>query len=119
MENCIFCRIAAKEIPAQILFEDAQVVVIPDAHPAAPTHLLVIPKKHIPSLNELEPGDVCLAGHMVLVGREMARKYGIAESGFRLVINTGPQAGQSVYHLHLHVLGGMQMPVGLQVKGLQ
>ena len=119
MENCIFCRIAAKEIPAQILFEDAQVIVIPDAHPAAPTHLLVIPKKHIASLNELPPDGAALAGHMVEVGREMAKQAGIAESGFRLVINTGPQSGQTIYHLHLHVLGGMQMPVTLQVKGLK
>ncbi|HBF40856.1 MAG TPA: histidine triad nucleotide-binding protein [Anaerolineaceae bacterium] len=118
MDNCVFCQIIAGKIPAQILFEDAQVIVIPDAHPAAPTHLLVIPRKHIPSLNELEADDTDLVGHMVIIGREMARKAGIAESGFRLVINTGPQAGQSVYHLHLHVLGGMQMPVGLQVKGL-
>jgi len=118
MENCIFCRIVAKEVPAQILFEDAQVVVIPDAHPAAPLHLLVIPRQHIRSLNELPTDGENLAGHLVVVGREMARQAGIAESGYRLVINTGPQSGQSVYHLHLHVLGGMQMPVGLQVKGL-
>jgi len=118
MENCIFCRIAAKEVPAKILYEDAQVIVIPDAHPAAPVHLLVIPKVHIPSLNELSADAENLAGHLIVVGREMARQAGIGESGYRLVINTGPQAGQSVLHLHLHVLGGMQMPVSLQVKGL-
>ncbi len=119
MENCVFCRIIAKEVPAQILFEDAQVIVIPDAHPATPVHLLVIPKQHIRSLNELPAGSENLAGHLVIVGRDMAMQYGIAETGYRLIINTGPQAGQSVYHLHLHVLGGMQMPVGLQVKGLR
>lgn len=118
MENCVFCRIVAKEVPAQILFEDSQVIVIPDAHPAAPVHLLVIPKQHIRSLNELPLDSENLAGHLVIVGRDMAKQYGIAESGYRLVINTGPQAGQSVYHLHLHVIGGMQMPVGVQVKGL-
>ena len=119
MENCIFCRIVAQEIPAQFLYEDDRVIVIPDAHPAAPTHWLVIPKKHIASLNDLTPEDEPLAGHLVWVGRQMAQQAGIAESGFRLVINTGPQAGQTVFHLHLHVLGGTQMPVTLQVKGLK
>jgi histidine triad (HIT) family protein len=117
MDNCVFCQIVAGKVPAQILFEDAQVIVIPDAHPAAPIHLLVIPRKHISSLNELEPEDEGLVGHLVLVGRFMAHQAGIAESGFRLVINTGPQAGQSIFHLHLHVLGGMQMPIGFQHKG--
>ena len=106
MSDCLFCRIARKEIPARLAHEDDQVVAFEDISPQAPTHTLIIPKQHIATLNDVGPGDEPLLGHMVQVASQVARARGLSESGFRLVANCMEGAGQSVFHLHLHLLGG-------------
>jgi histidine triad (HIT) family protein len=110
-QNCPFCEIIRRTKPAAIIFEDDQVVAFKDHHPVAPVHILVIPKKHFDSMNDISSADEALLGHMVRIGRLMAEEAGIGRSGYRLVINTGPHAGQSVFHLHLHVIGGKYLPV--------
>jgi len=106
MSGCIFCRVAAHEMPARIAYEDEQCLVFHDINPKAPVHLLVIPRKHIVSLNDNLDQDKMLLGHMMaLVGR-MAREHCIDGSGYRTVINTNAGAGQSVFHLHFHIMGG-------------
>ncbi len=105
MLGCIFCQVAAGQKPATIFHEDDRCVVFQDINPKAPVHLLVIPRKHISSLNE-ENLDENLLGHLLAVAAKMAREKGIDGSGFRTVINTNAEAGQTVFHLHLHVLGG-------------
>lgn len=102
---CLFCKIAAKEIPAKILFETDDVVAFHDINPVAPIHVLVIPKKHVVSVGEAAPEDEALLGKVLLAARRVADELGVNE-GFRIVANTGPAAGQSVFHLHAHVLGG-------------
>jgi histidine triad (HIT) family protein len=104
--ECLFCKIIAGESPAQILHRDHQVTAFRDTHPIATTHVLVVTNRHIASVNELVADDDDLVGHMVMVAKDMAEKEGIAESGYRLIINTGKHAGQSVFHLHLHLIGG-------------
>jgi|LSQX01.3.fsa_nt_gb histidine triad (HIT) family protein len=104
--GCIFCQMAAHERPAEILYEDEHCVVFPDIHPQAPVHLLVIPRRHIGSLNDLVEADRNLIGHMMTVVGLMARRQGIDRTGYRTVINTNAEAGQTVFHLHIHVLGG-------------
>ena len=113
-KDCLFCRIIAKEIPSTIVYEDDQMIAFEDINPQAPTHILVLPRKHIASLNEITPEDAPLVGHMHLVAAKIARQRGIAESGYRTVLNNGRGAGQSVFHLHLHLLGGrgMRWPPG-------
>ena len=106
---CLFCKIANKQIPAKIAFEDDDVLAFHDINPGAPTHLLVIPKQHIASLAEAGPGDQALLGKLLLAARRAAEEAGLLASGFRVVVNTGPDAGQSVHHLHVHVLGGRAM----------
>lgn len=106
---CLFCKIAAKQIPAKIAFEDDELVAFHDINPGAPTHLLVIPRKHLTSLDEASADDQALLGKLLLACQRVAREQGIAQSGFRVVANTGPNAGQSVFHIHLHVLGGRAM----------
>jgi histidine triad (HIT) family protein len=106
---CLFCKIANKEIAGKILFEDDHLVAFSDINPQAPTHGLVIPKKHIVSLNEATPADAELLGRLVLAAQRVAREAKLADSGWRLVVNNGAHAGQSVFHVHLHVLGGRQM----------
>jgi histidine triad (HIT) family protein len=108
MTDCIFCRIARHEIPANVVREDDDCIAIRDLQPRAPVHVLVIPKRHVASVTELDESDETLAGHLLVVAREVARADGVAESGYRLVLNAGPDAGQSVDHLHLHVLGGRE-----------
>jgi histidine triad (HIT) family protein len=105
-EGCLFCRIAAGEIPAKLVYEDDDVVAFRDINPQAPTHILIIPRRHIASVNDLEAGDAELVGRLYLAARELAEREGIAKSGYRLVLNTGPGAGQTVDHIHLHLLGG-------------
>ncbi len=107
--NCLFCKVIAGEIPAEIIQRDDRCVVIRDINPQAPTHLLVIPTDHIESLNEASRRDEPLLGHLLRVGARVANQAGLDESGFRTVINTGEGAGQSVFHLHVHVLGGRTM----------
>lgn len=109
MAECVFCKIAAKELESEIVHEDGDVVAFRDVNPQAPTHILVIPKKHIESTNELAPGDDGLIGKLVRTGVELARKEGHGENGYRLVFNCGAHAGYSVFHVHLHVLGGRRM----------
>lgn len=106
MEQCIFCRIAAKEVPTKIAYEDDDFVAFHDINPQAPVHILVIPRKHIPTLNDASPEDSVLLGKLILVTKGLARQLGIAESGYRLVLNVNRGAGQSVFHLHFHLLGG-------------
>ena len=105
-DNCIFCKIIAKEIPAQIVYENEHVLAFDDLNPQAPCHVLVIPKKHITSGNDMTPEDRECLGAMLLAGSKVAQIKGIADDGYRFVMNTGQDGGQSVYHIHLHVLGG-------------
>jgi histidine triad (HIT) family protein len=106
MGDCIFCRIVDGSAKAEVIFRDEQVTAFRDIHPAAPKHILVVPNKHIPSLNEISQADEPLIGHLFSVVRQIAEQEGIAEEGYRLIINTGTYAGQVVPHLHLHLLGG-------------
>jgi histidine triad (HIT) family protein len=103
---CLFCKIAAKEIPSKILFEDADLLAFHDINPGAPAHVLVIPKQHLTSLADATPEQAALLGKLLLAARRAAEITGVAASGYRLVANTGPDAGQSVFHLHVHMLGG-------------
>jgi histidine triad (HIT) family protein len=105
MSACLFCKILAKEIPAKIVYDDESCVAFQDINPQAPVHLLVIPKKHFASTQEASATDELLIGHLHLVAAQLARQHNIAE-GYRVVVNTGADAGQTVFHLHLHVLGG-------------
>lgn len=109
MEECIFCRIANGKAPAEVLFQDERALVIRDINPIAPIHLLVIPKRHITSLNDAHPADEADLGYLFLLARQTAEEAGVDLSGYRLVLNTGPDAGQSVQHLHLHLLGGRRL----------
>ena len=104
-ENCLFCKIATKKIPAKLVFEDDHVFAFEDISPQAPTHILICPRKHFASLNEATPEDQAVVGKLQLVAAEYARKLNLLE-GYRTVLNTGRGAGQSVFHLHLHLLGG-------------
>src|SRR5262245_59120875 len=106
---CLFCKIVKKEVPAKILFEEDELLAFHYIKPAAPTHVLVIPKRHVTSLTDVRPEDALLLGKIVAAASRVAEQAGIAESGYRLVINTGPNAGQSVFHVHMHVLGGRAM----------
>ncbi len=107
--DCIFCQIVAGKVPSNILYQDEEVIAFPDINPLAPTHLLIIPKRHIPSLSHLPEAELSLIGHMVDVANQLARKEGIAEKGYRLAINCGEQGGQLVPHLHMHLLGGKKL----------
>ncbi len=114
MSETLFGKIASGEIPVDLLYEDEDVVAFRDINPQAPVHLLVIPRKPIPTLNDVQPEDAALIGKLFLVAARMAAREGIAESGYRTVVNCNAGAGQTVYHLHLHVLGGrpLQWPPG-------
>jgi histidine triad (HIT) family protein len=114
MEDCIFCKIVAGDIASSQVYNDQFVTAFRDINPAAPTHILIIPNKHIASVNELSMDDEQLMGHLFTVARQIAFQEGIAESGYRLIINTGPDGGQEVFHIHLHLLGGQEMrhPMG-------
>lgn len=107
--DCIFCQIVAGEVPSEIIHQDKRVAAFRDINPQAPLHLLIIPKKHIPTLADLSQEETSLAGHMVEVANQLARIEGVTESGYRLVINSGQEGGQLVPHLHLHLLGGRQL----------
>ncbi len=104
-EKTLFQKIADREIPAQLVYEDALSFAFRDIHPQAPTHILIVPRKPIPSLDELEAGDESLVGHLFTVARILAEREGLKD-GYRTVFNCGPAAGQTVFHLHLHLLGG-------------
>lgn len=104
--SCIFCKILSGESPAAILYRDGLLTAFRDIHPVARTHILIIPNRHIASVNQLEPGDEFLVGRMVLLAKELAAREGVAENGYRLMINTGAHGGQTVPHLHLHLIAG-------------
>ena len=106
-DSCLFCRIVRGEIPAKLVAETPECVAFRDIDPKAPTHVLVIPREHVASLNEA--ADPALVGRLALVAADVARSEGLAERGYRTVINTGPDAGQTVFHIHLHLLGGRHL----------
>lgn len=106
MSNCLFCRIIARDIPGTIVYEDDRIVAFRDVNPQAPMHVLVVPRRHLASLNDLAPGDDGLVGEMVRRAAAIAREHGHADRGFRTVFNCNADAGQTVFHIHLHVLGG-------------
>ena len=107
--SCLFCRILAGEIPAKMVFEDDTLVAFHDINPQAPVHVLVVPRRHVPTLNDLTPDDDALIGAMMRRAAAIARDLGIAERGYRTVFNCNRGAGQSVFHIHLHLLGGRSM----------
>lgn len=109
MTDCIFCKMIAGEISPDVVYEDDQVLAFRDVNPQAPVHVLVVPRRHIATLNDLERDDAALVGAMYLAAKHVAEQEGIAERGYRTLINCNPEAGQSVFHLHLHVLGGRPM----------
>lgn len=107
--DCIFCQIAAGKILGEILYQDEEVIAFRDINPVAPTHLIIIPKRHIPSLTHLSETETPLIGHMVNIANQLAKREGISESGYRLAINCGREGGQLVPHLHLHLIGGRKL----------
>ena len=107
--DCLFCRIARREVPATILFETERVIAFEDIRPKAPVHVLVIPRVHFASLDEAPEGSEGLLGELLVAARRAAREKGVADTGFRVVLNTGPDSGQEVRHIHLHVLGGRRL----------
>jgi histidine triad (HIT) family protein len=109
MSDCLFCKIAVGGIPAKVVHEDDRTIAFRDINPQAPTHILVVPKKHIPTLNDVrEPEDAALVGYLHQVAAELAKREGLTD-GYRTLFNTGRGAGQTVFHIHLHLLGGRQM----------
>jgi len=106
-DACLFCRIVAKEIPAKIVAETADCVAFRDVNPQAPVHVVVVPRTHVPSLNEVT--DATIVGKLAQLAKDLAQREGLAERGYRLVINTNADAGQTVFHLHMHLLGGRKM----------
>ena len=111
MNDCIFCKIINKEIPSSIVYEDSEIIAFRDINPVAPIHILVIPKKHIESLIDLKQEDELLIGKIYTVINKIAEQEGIAESGFRVIVNCGEDGGQEVRHLHYHLLGGKKLGV--------
>lgn len=109
MSDCIFCKIIAGDIPCDKLYEDKDILAFNDINPEAPVHFLIIPKKHIATINETSQDDQMLLGKMILKAKELAAKQGINESGFRMLINCNEDAGQTVWHIHLHVMGGAKL----------
>ncbi|MEW6161766.1 MAG: histidine triad nucleotide-binding protein [Nitrospirota bacterium] len=107
--ECVFCRIIEKELPAKIIYEDDLSVAFEDVNPQCPVHTILIPKKHISTNLDIKEEDNALIGHLFQVANRIARDKGIAERGFRLVMNCNPESGQTIYHLHLHLLGGRRM----------
>lgn len=107
--DTIFAKIARKEVPAQIIYQDNDVTAFRDLNPAAPTHILIIPNRIIPTLNDATADDERLLGKLMLTAQKLAKELGIADGGYRVVVNCNPDGGQSVYHIHLHLLGGRKM----------
>ncbi len=104
--DCIFCKIIKKEIPSKIVYEDENIIGFEDINPQAPIHILIIPKEHIPMINDLRDNHSKLIGDMIIVAKKLAKEKGISGTGYRLVFNNGENAGQEVFHIHLHLLGG-------------
>jgi histidine triad (HIT) family protein len=109
MDDCVFCNIVNKTIQSQILFENENLIVIKDILPKAPVHLLIIPKTHLLSINHIGSEHQALAGEMIFLAKQMAEKFGVAETGYKLVFNVGRDGGQVIPHLHLHLLGGKKL----------
>ncbi len=109
MSDCLFCNILAGKIPGTIVHEDDSVVALEDVNPQAPVHILIVPRKHIRGMNDLVEDDAGLIGHIHLVAGNLSRKKGISESGYRLLCNCGPDAGQAIDHIHFHLLGGRSL----------
>jgi histidine triad (HIT) family protein len=109
VEKCEFCEIVAGKDEGQIIFQDREVTAFRDIHPAAPTHVLIVPNRHIATINDITENDESLLGHMFVIAHQLAKDEGVANSGYRLVINNGPDAGQMVFHIHLHLLGGHRL----------
>jgi histidine triad (HIT) family protein len=107
--ECLFCRIVAGQLPVELLHEDTEIIAFRDVNPQAPFHCLVIPRTHIATINDIQPAQAALTGRLLLVAAQLAAAHGCAEDGFRVAMNCNRQAGQSVYHIHLHVLAGRQM----------
>lgn len=107
--DCLFCEIAKKEIPSEMVYEDDQVFAFKDIHPLAPVHVLIIPKRHIESVNDLVETDESLAGHLILIARKIAKDLNISEEGYKLLFRVGKHGGQEVEHLHLHLIGGAKL----------
>lgn len=108
-DECLFCKIANGDIPAELLLQNDDLVAFNDISPQAPIHLLIIPKKHIATVNDLTETDGEIVSKLIMCAKTLASEKGIAESGYRLLLNTNPQGGQTVYHLHMHLLGGRQL----------
>jgi histidine triad (HIT) family protein len=113
-DSCIFCRIVLNEIKADIVYRDEEVTAFRDIQPAAPTHILIVPNRHIESVNLLETADENLMGHLITTAAKLAKEEGIELGGYRLIMNTGADGGQTVFHIHLHLIGGQMMkyPMG-------
>ena len=109
MTDCIFCKIAAGDIPATTLYDDGEVLAFRDINPEAPIHLLIIPRKHIPTLNDLTEVDAALIGRMYLAAKQLAAELGVADGGYRTVINCNRNAGQLIFHIHMHLLAGREL----------
>ncbi len=109
MTDCLFCKIRDGEIPADIIYQDDDVMAFDDVNPQAPTHLLIIPKKHLSTVNDIEPTDELMMGKLFSAAKKIAAEKGISDDGYRLVINTNEQAGQTVFHIHMHFLAGRAM----------
>jgi histidine triad (HIT) family protein len=112
--KCIFCRIVSKETTAEIVYQDEQVTAFRDIYPVAPTHILIVPNRHLDSVGVMEPEDEQVVGHIFSVARKLAEQEGISNGGYRLITNTGPHGGQTVFHMHVHLIGGQRMryPMG-------
>ena len=113
-DSCVFCKIVSEEAKATVVYRDSQVTAFRDIHPVAPIHILIVPNKHIDSVDTLEPEDEQLIGHIFTVARKLATDEGISNGGYRVITNTGANARQSVFHLHVHLIGGQRMkyPMG-------
>ena len=109
MAKCIFCRMVDREIQPDVVYEDEDILAFRDANPQSPTHVLLIPKEHIATTNDLDESNAAIVGRLYLAARQVAANEGVAERGYRMVMNCNPEAGQSVYHIHLHLLGGRPM----------
>jgi histidine triad (HIT) family protein len=109
MSDCIFCKIGSGQVPSKVVWQDEEAFAFEDLNPQAPVHILVIPKRHLTALNDTKAADRALLGHLLEAAILIAQSKGIAESGYRIVVNTGPDGGQTVSHLHLHLLGGRRM----------
>ena len=109
MESCLFCRIVKKELPSKIAYEDDQVFAFHDIKPQAPVHVLICPRKHIATLNDVSVEDASVLGHIFATARKLAQQFGIAEKGYRTVFNVNADGGQMVFHLHLHLIGGRKL----------